>query len=584
MPRSQPSKKSGSEEPLLVPPGEVVVRMYRQGLGDCFLLAFGGASDSDRTSYLLIDCGVHARQDQGRARLAHVLDNLHRATGGRLNVVVATHEHADHLSGFVQQGSPFLQRAFTIDQLWLAWTEQLGDELADKLRQRRGTARKIVERAVHSAEVAAFTAPPEQHLALTALSNQLRATADFEQDPVDADNESALNIIRNTQRDRLRSRGLERLLATDDEHSNTLGAARKSQDQPTSNELAIGLLQAQAAEVRFCRPGELLNLKDVKGVRVHVLGPPHDEAKLKKDLPSATRDEKGEDRYKETYLSSAADSLSFGLSPALGGADLADPLTYPDDLRNPFDATQRRKLDFAFPEDEQFDNLPEATRQVLDNGYYDAAADWRRIDADWLAASAGLALNLDSDTNNTSLVLAFEWNNHVLLFVGDAQVGNWLSWQDQEYHGMSIADLLKRTLLYKVGHHGSHNATLKRNPTAASKSFPLGAPYGLELMHDIVALIPVDRRAAEKEMPYSWEMPHQPLYERLREKARRRVLRSDAEPNVRPLPSDSPRDVTPQNVEFEPVPDMPGAYWRKSRETLSGPHDPLYYEIKFTKD
>ena len=43
-----------------------------------------------------------------------------------------------------------------------------------------------------------------------------------------------------------------------------------------------------------------------------------------------------------------------------------------------------------------------------------------------------LALQLDSDTNNTSLVLAIELiaSGRVLLFPGDAQVGNWLSWHE----------------------------------------------------------------------------------------------------------------------------------------------------------
>jgi hypothetical protein len=42
-------------------------------------------------------------------------------------------------------------------------------------------------------------------------------------------------------------------------------------------------------------------------------------------------------------------------------------------------------------------------------------------------------------------------------------------------------------------------------------------------MENIIALIPVDRAAAEKNMPTPWEMPHAPLYERLREKAHRRA-------------------------------------------------------------
>ena len=42
---------------LAAPPSGVTVRMYRQGLGDCFLLAFPTAGGG-RPYYLLIDCGV----------------------------------------------------------------------------------------------------------------------------------------------------------------------------------------------------------------------------------------------------------------------------------------------------------------------------------------------------------------------------------------------------------------------------------------------------------------------------------------------------------------------------------------------
>ena len=119
---------------------------------------------------------------------------------------------------------------------------------------------------------------------------------------------------------------------------------------------------------------------------------------------------------------------------------------------------------------------------------------WRRIDYDWLSAFGQLALDLDSDTNNTSLVLAFEFGKtgEVLLFVGDAQVGNWQSWATLKFtvpgraKPMPAHDLLARTVFYKVGHHCSHNATLKKG--------------GLELMNrdDLVAFIPLDKETASK--------------------------------------------------------------------------------------
>ena len=52
-----------------------------------------------------------------------------------------------------------------------------------------------------------------------------------------------------------------------------------------------------------------------------------------------------------------------------------------------------------------------------------------------MGVATTLAMQLDQDTNNTSLVLAFELgprkeSGPVLLFAADAQVGNWLSWQN----------------------------------------------------------------------------------------------------------------------------------------------------------
>src|SRR5205814_10221079 len=44
--------------PILSPPASgVTVRMYRQGLGDCFLLAFP-TGQAGQAFYTLIDCGV----------------------------------------------------------------------------------------------------------------------------------------------------------------------------------------------------------------------------------------------------------------------------------------------------------------------------------------------------------------------------------------------------------------------------------------------------------------------------------------------------------------------------------------------
>jgi hypothetical protein len=197
---------------------------------------------------------------------------------------------------------------------------------------------------------------------------------------------------------------------------------------------------------------------------------------------------------------------------------------------------ERRFRSFPFDENFQLNQKQYAAASANQEGsppyadffseYYKAENDWRKIDTDWLNAAADLALQLDNDTNNTSLALAIELidSGKVLLFPGDAQVGNWLSWQNLSWtvktsqevdQSVRTRDLLTRTILYKVGHHASHNATLKR--------------YGLELMQspELVAAIPVDEEFARNKKPKPWDMPAGTLYRRLQEKTKGRVLRAD---------------------------------------------------------
>ena len=81
-------------------------------------------------------------------------------------------------------------------------------------------------------------------------------------------------------------------------------------------------------------------------------------------------------------------------------------------------------------------------------------------------ALAAAADKLDGTLNNQSLVVLFTCNGKKLLFVGDAQWGNWAYWlYGKSVSGADpgISDRAKQILgsidLYKVGHHGSTNAT-----------------------------------------------------------------------------------------------------------------------------
>ncbi len=69
----------------------------------------------------------------------------------------------------------------------------------------------------------------------------------------------------------------------------------------------------------------------------------------------------------------------------------------------------------------------------------------------------GLVRSLDKAMNNTSVVLLFEFGKHKLLFPGDAQIENW----EYALAHPTFAPLLRDISVYKVGHHGSRNATPK---------------------------------------------------------------------------------------------------------------------------
>ena len=68
----------------------------------------------------------------------------------------------------------------------------------------------------------------------------------------------------------------------------------------------------------------------------------------------------------------------------------------------------------------------------------------------------GIVRALDQQMNNTSVILLFTAGSKKLLVPGDAQLGNWRFALTSD-----LAQELDGVDLYKVGHHGSLNATLK---------------------------------------------------------------------------------------------------------------------------
>jgi ribonuclease BN (tRNA processing enzyme) len=91
------------------------------------------------------------------------------------------------------------------------------------------------------------------------------------------------------------------------------------------------------------------------------------------------------------------------------------------------------------------------------------AARWvtHRMDRTFLQQMLGIVRILDDAMNNTSLILLLEVGDKKLLFPGDAQIENWsYALFDAPEHEVN-QQLLADVNLYKVGHHGSLNATPK---------------------------------------------------------------------------------------------------------------------------
>ena len=440
---------------------KVRVRMYRQGLGDCFLITFDvGGSEK----HMLIDCGTLGATTTG-VKLAKVVEDIKTTTRKHLHLLIATHEHWDHVAAFDHLRAEF--KAMTIDNVWMAWTEDPTDTLAQTIKKTQedlGAALAEASRAMTSSASAASVA----------LGEAVASILGFFDD-------------------------------------SSLGAGKFSE---TVNEAMEFVRTGVGIKARYCNPGDgPFEETWLPGFRFFVLGPPRNEKALYN---------LGDHGSSELYslaagLKTAAQLFGSGktCSNYVHGSAVDDRSDFAASL--PFDVRFMRESNAA------------STREMFAKTYLADGAEWRRVDEDWLHVASDFALQLDNATNNTSLALAIERiaDGKVLLFPADAQQGSWLSWHDAAMQWtvkdgsttrtVKATNLLSRTVFYKVGHHSSHNATAKGK--------------GLELMDQtkkITAFIPVDRAVALGRNPKdSWQMPALTLYRRLLEKCEGRVARSD---------------------------------------------------------
>lgn len=84
-----------------------------------------------------------------------------------------------------------------------------------------------------------------------------------------------------------------------------------------------------------------------------------------------------------------------------------------------------------------------------------------RLDEQRMASLLRIVRSLDDALNNTSLILLMQVGDRRMLFTGDAQIENWSYVLESPDVSQHTRDRLAELDLYKVGHHGSRNATPK---------------------------------------------------------------------------------------------------------------------------
>jgi hypothetical protein len=332
----------------------VRVRMYQVGFGDCFLLSFEYQGQAEPARHVLIDFGT--RELAAGLDLADIAGEIDAHTGGGPDVVVVTHRHQDHMSGFGGNGTEAIVGRWNPRLVIRPWTEDPG-------------------------------APAE---ADGPGGTSLRAGLNQGQEFVRALSQEITAAARGLRAD-LRDLAIAQL----------------------ANQAAVDRMNAwsQRGKGAYVSYGTPLAIDAViPGAQVHVIGPP-----TVAQHPAIQKERSTSPEYWQLYRGLAA---AGAFAPAAGETTAAE------------------------------ERLIGPARWVVE-----------RLEGPQLHSLLRIVTALDHAMNNTSVILLIQAGDRRLLFCGDAQIENWEYALSFAEDSRQVLDLLRGVDLYKVGHHGSRNAT-----------------------------------------------------------------------------------------------------------------------------
>jgi len=351
-------------------PDSATLFAFNVGFGDCFLLRFSYPGGAKR--HILIDFGsTRAPAWAGKDHMLKVAERIKKLCGGKLDILVATHRHKDHISGFATakngKGTGDIIASLSPKLVVQPWTEDpnVPVNATGPLKGARAFTSSLASMNEFASSVQAFAdGMTEATQKVMGFSSHERSFLEFLGENNVANKSAVTNLV-------------------------NMG----------KNSKALYLYADKKVDVTKLLPG----------VKLHVLGPPT----VKQQPEVSEQAAKNAEEYWH-LLETEGDART-----AVGDA--------------------------LFPK-YAMDSLPPYGRWIKEK--------LGALRKDMLFS---ITTALDDAMNNTSLILLFQIGPKSLLFPGDAQ---WENWQ-YALSKSQYQKLLKSVDLYKVGHHGSLNATPK---------------------------------------------------------------------------------------------------------------------------